>query len=572
MRKFQKSKLIIFILILSVFAILPFIVGIKEIELTPTLLGFFPSDNGNIIDIILYFKTQFFQITTLFLVLFFIGRAIFMDKPEPIPLFKDKRNKKYMIAGFTYILFAILSSILSSNFETALTGVPNSWESIFVLVSYILIFLLSLNYSYEDNLIDLFIRMIPIVFAIIIILGFIEFFFKSPLSLLAPPQTEMTSFFGQTSMTFANPNYASKFLVLFIPIQFYCVKNSVGIKRYINLALLGGMYLLLLFTGSTAAIYICILTTLIILILFFKQIIRNMKYVLPALGLLIIISLTITFVADKEILSTVLPNNNTSFEATAPFDLKSMSIEANVLTIQGEKHDINILLENSSLIFTDENNSKIDSLKKGLTYTFPNKNNISVTTHTAKNVFEVDLGFQRPVPFAIKDNNIYALGPNGTLIKNINQSSGFGFENMQNFATGRGYIWRKALPLIKETIIVGFGADASVFHIPQNDFTGKLLYQGNANLILDKPHNMYLQTILNTGLLSLIALLLIFFFYFKDVIRFSKKTTSLSLLISIGILGYLLCGIFYDSNITVAPLFWALLGMGIATNQKSLNN
>jgi len=38
--------------------------------------------------------------------------------------------------------------------------------------------------------------------------------------------------------------------------------------------------------------------------------------------------------------------------------------------------------------------------------------------------------------------------------------------------------------------------------------------------------------------------------------------------IFLGIIGYLVCGIFYDSDITAAPMFWLLLGIGAATNQR----
>ena len=562
MRKLQKNKLIIFILILSIFAVLPFIVGNKTLKLSPSLLAFFPTYSGIIIDVVLYFKAQFFQIVALLLVLFFIGRIIFMDKPEPIPLFKDKRNKKYLITGLIYILFVILSSIFSSNFDTTLSGVPNSWESLFILISYIVIFLLCINYAYEDKLVTLLIKTMPIVFAIFIAFGFVEFFFVSPLTLLAPQGAEFTNFFEQISMAFANPNYAAKFLVLFIPIQFYCINESNGIRRYINMSILFGMYFLLLFTGSTAAIYICLFTTAIIAMIFFKQIIRNIKYIIPVLGIILGISLLITFTTDRDILSTILPNNSTSFKAENPFDLASMEIEDNILKIQGKERSIYISQENNSLIFQDENSNTIDMDKE---------EKISVSKPSEKGMFTVDLGFQQPIPFVISENNIYALGPNGTLIRNINEQSGFGFENMQSIATSRGYIWRKSLPLVSQTLLLGFGADASTFHIPQNDFTGKLLYHGNTTLILDKPHNMYLQTILNTGLLSLLALLAIFLFYFKSTINLLKKKNNLSILISIGILGYLLCGLFYDSSVTVAPLFWALLGIGVSVNQKSLD-
>ena len=37
----------------------------------------------------------------------------------------------------------------------------------------------------------------------------------------------------------------------------------------------------------------------------------------------------------------------------------------------------------------------------------------------------------------------------------------------------------------------------------------------------------------------------------------------------LGIIGYLISGISNDSTITVAPLFWALLGIGFAVNRMN---
>ena len=50
--------------------------------------------------------------------------------------------------------------------------------------------------------------------------------------------------------------------------------------------------------------------------------------------------------------------------------------------------------------------------------------------------------------------------------------------------TGRGYIWRKTLPLLKNTIIFGHGAGTFGLYFKQFDYAGLLNSQGNVDLIV----------------------------------------------------------------------------------------
>ena len=83
---------------------------------------------------------------------------------------------------------------------------------------------------------------------------------------------------------------------------------------------------------------------------------------------------------------------------------------------------------------------------------------------------------------------------------------------------------------------------------------------------------MYLQIGVQTGVLSLIAFLAFYAMYFFSSLVLYMKTekNSLSVFTGIGILsgsfGYMVVGIINDSIITVAPLFWCLIGLGLAIN------
>jgi len=89
----------------------------------------------------------------------------------------------------------------------------------------------------------------------------------------------------------------------------------------------------------------------------------------------------------------------------------------------------------------------------------------------------------------------------------------WGFEGMGTFGSNRGYIWSRTIPMLKSTIVAGKGPDTFALYFPQYDFLNKLRYYQTGGIFVDKAHNMYLQTALNTGILSLLALLAIFGMY-----------------------------------------------------------
>ena len=48
------------------------------------------------------------------------------------------------------------------------------------------------------------------------------------------------------------------------------------------------------------------------------------------------------------------------------------------------------------------------------------------------------------------------------------------FTSHESFASSRGYIWSRTIPLLKETLFIGTGADTFVIAFPQDDYIGKI--------------------------------------------------------------------------------------------------
>ena len=148
-----------------------------------------------------------------------------------------------------------------------------------------------------------------------------------------------------------------------------------------------------------------------------------------------------------------------------------------------------------------------------------------------------------------------------------------GFEGKEHLGSSRGYIWSRTLPLLSKCMITGYGADTFAYVFPQTDFLAKYYsYSEGFNITVDKPHNLYLQIFFSNGLIALLAFLFICVWYLVDCLRLYafkreyRPTQIYGAAVMLAVTGYLAAGMFNDSVVSVAPVFWILLGTGCALN------
>ncbi len=145
------------------------------------------------------------------------------------------------------------------------------------------------------------------------------------------------------------------------------------------------------------------------------------------------------------------------------------------------------------------------------------------------------------------------------------------FENRQSFFSHRGYIWSRTLPLLSEHLFLGSGPDTFLLEFPQEDYL-QMRRNGFENQIMTKPHSMYLQVGVQTGVLSLVCLLVFYVWYAVWSLRLycfrrlETKEEGFGVAAFIGSIGYMISGISNDSMVVTAPVFWGMIGLGIAAN------
>ena len=180
----------------------------------------------------------------------------------------------------------------------------------------------------------------------------------------------------------------------------------------------------------------------------------------------------------------------------------------------------------------------------------------------------------RDIAFTINEGRIYALTPVFGLIDMSEPVPTMGFEGRELWGSARGYIWSRTFPLLPSRIIIGSGPDTYVQVFPQHDVVAKSFFLPNPYTPVDKAHNVFLQTWVNTGGISAIALLFLFVYYLLTAFVATIKSKLQEGIFLFGLRFGLLAGIgaftvaslSTDSTIGSSGVFFVLLGIGYGIN------
>ena len=136
--------------------------------------------------------------------------------------------------------------------------------------------------------------------------------------------------------------------------------------------------------------------------------------------------------------------------------------------------------------------------------------------------------------------------------------------------SGRVYIWSETLKLIKERPLTGYGPDTLSYYFPQNDIN-KIANMDTYDTLISKPHNMFIGVAYGYGvpaLLIIIALFLIHTYYTVRHLLAAEKNEDIIFPAALFIFfcTYIIQGLFNDSVIGSAAIFWMLFGVAVSSN------
>ncbi len=581
--KFNRLYILPLVLIMS---ILPLIMYLHEYNSGLSGFSWYPS-NDELLDIFLYYKQVFFiTICSIMLLLMFWKGFIEKKKMKFLPIF---------IPLFLYGLLAFLSTLFSDYPYLGFRGIAEHFESIFVILGYCLVVYYAYLFVETEDDIKFILKYFLIGILIMMILGVLQAtgndFFATAIGkkLYLPKKywnylDAFTSAFGlkRVYMTLYNPNYVGVYVSLIIPFLFGLLLTEKKLKTIlIYLVTILGLIVCLAGSESKAGFISLFIALLITLIFYRRYIFRSIKITLLVVGVSIIIIIgfksTILSAFNKVVNNMdIILGQKTEFSLTdiKTEDTLTITYKGNNLVV-----DLDIFDENVNIIMKDANGKDIESTIDTNTGTFTiadeRFSGITVTPVVYESILCTQINIEGRNWFfsnQLGDATFYYLNPFGNFDKIYKAETAL-FTGYEKFASNRGYIWSRTIPLLKENIIFGSGADTFTTQFPHQDY----VYRTNMYYdteIMTKPHNLYLQIGVQSGVISLIAFLIFFITYFISSIRiyingrFDNYFKRVGVAIFIGVVAYMVSGISNDSTITVAPVAWALIGIGIACNYK----
>lgn len=515
-----------------------------------------------------------------------------------IKLFVDRKQLKslniFLPLG-VYALLVVLSTVFSRDIALCLKGSFEIFESVFAILTYCIITVyiyLFIKTERDFRYIIYFVIITSLILGVIGVfqyLGYDLFDTNLGYNLIVSSEyqtgeklTSAALIKGTVYMTLHNPNYVGSYVALVTPVLLLWALLKKSWKTIlVVLPIIIGLIISAIGSKSLAGI-IGLLAAVALSIIFLWRLFFKKIYI----ALLTLIILVIGMFFLDNYMGHYFTNKvkaNLQFDK-AVYGLTDVHTEADgvEITYQGNVMKVKCeLSEDGTLTLGayDSNNAPIAFSYNATDGTY---------TNTDTRFMDMIMGFEKDYPsifylvlegqvydftFITEDGSYKYINIYGKPCDMITAPAAI-FNGYEAFASGRGYIWSRTIPILKNYLFLGSGPNTFVTAFPQTDYLNITRF-GYRDQMVTKPHNMYFQMWVETGALSLIAFLIFYGIYFVTSFKlyikgcFRSDFAKIGLAIFIGSICYMLTGLANDSSITTAPVFWALLGTGIAVNAKA---
>lgn len=499
---------------------------------------------------------------------------------------EDTKDFKLFYPLFGYCIFVLISSFFSSNYRTSWLGNGISLETTFVLLSYSLVgfytYQIMKKTDFKTILYGIYSMFVPMS-----IIGWFQILKHDLLNYewvqkIVMPE-ELFDLYGgsigdvfsgnNVFLTLYNPNFAAVFLVMFICIFFVLTLYAENKKsRVINGVFLANALILCWFTYTRAA-YIGLGIAFIAFIFCIRgnKNIHMLKVIVPSMLGIIAAFFIYDFATGSKYLNRLMDEQKSSALSSILTTKRGIEITYNgklyILAFAEEFTE-----DGNTVILMDESETIISEQQAG-----DDEIRLSFAADAYATCIDMDgipciMTFLEDTTLLFTfDEERYYYYTDWGKIDSIKDVPHVEFHGLESLGSGRVYIWSRILPLLSNYILIGSGPDTFAEVFPQNDYFGKMIYADNPGRIIERAHNDYLMKWIQTGLLSLICLLIFYGCFVKKCISFYKQnviqTTAdkLGFGCFLGCIGYLACSLFNDSTLCTTPTFYVFIGLALAT-------
>lgn len=506
------------------------------------------------------------------------------------------KNMKLFIPLGIYSLIIVASTLFSVDVHTSVVGGMAHFESTFVLIGYVIIaaYTYQMVQSEED-----FKNLLKVLVFSVMILGFLgvlqmsgkDVFGFNWFQKLIIPRDYWADYVGNiknhlstnaVSLTLFNPNYASVYVSMLIPIFMVRLLSEEKKKIKVIYGVLLGILFLIQFKTYSRTGFLSLLVSFAFMAYFYRSRLKHMiAGCLSGFALLAVLFLLVDAFSSFRFI-TKLGDTIKSFnrvENEKPLEAIYTDTDFVVINYKGEKLQITFA---ESIAANSPQFKNAAGEELGGNYN-PDTGKLAVTPfqdmkftgdiREGQELLTVRIDNYDWIFGYNKEQGYYYINDFGKTEKLVSVPA-FGFENYGHIASGRGYIWSRSIPLLLKNPLIGTGPDTFPIVFPQGDHVGKANYCKTPYTIIERPHNMYLMIGIQTGILSLILFLVFYFIYFLQSLRIYSRiksggyTWQLGLGCLLATISYMISGLFNDSTLQTSPAFWVFLGLGMAANYR----
>ena len=587
------------------FVVFPWITHLKILNYSEMESAVFGGYDGQAVDLFLYYKEIAVIVFAVFLIIWFAGEHIFVDKVDKnVPLIQGKNKCLFILAGI-FCFMVIISTLFSQNRKTALWGSPTEGEGLFVLIGYVILMLAFYNYSANTYGMKLLKKAVYAVSGLTIVLSMAEFFYGSLLQNGLVQQLAGLKQYADAagtagieklgdavSLSFYNPSYYGGFVCILLP---FMLSFGLSAEKKWEMLTAEIMSACLMFcvmaSNSTTALYIAIFE-IVLLVLFYM--VKGQKRrtalfrLLLFLPIFLIAAALYSFFADGNIFGILRNANSATGKVSEKrFEIEEIVLKENNVLLKGKEAGLDIIYADGQIRFTGEEGNELNASYEENIFSFSEPAYENVIVELVLNSTDnteilakilVDAGYDDTVDFYIlKDGTLSGVGQNGSIIKDIGaEKMPEGLKKYYGIFTGRGYAWLHSLPILKKTLLKGVGPGNFAFYFKQQDYVGMLQTHKSTKYIIDKPHNSYLQFAIQDGLVGMLAFFGLLVFALIKAVRVyvkGKKPDGACMDMHMGgmvsLAGFLGYSMINDSIITVTPIMCMVVGIVLAADFMS---
>lgn len=631
------------------FCIFPWITYTRILEYNEAEMSVFSSYEGLAIDFFLYYKERILIAMAVFVVCWFIGERIFPDNVDnQVPLLKGKNKWIFLLAG-VFAIFALISTVFSEYAKNAWWGSPSEGEGLFTLLAYVAIIFAFYNYFATEYGLMLIKKAITGISMVTVLLSFVEYFYKPLVEigfvrmLIAPKEyaqllgsATAEAFDGAVSLTFNNPGYYGGFVCILLPFALSCFfAGKQKVEQMVQGMLAAGLMFCVIVSNSTAALYVAVAELLLVAVAYFVMCVaknravsvRNEKcqnaksnetkngemkvYAIKVASVLFASAVAVLLysIASGNSIMDIITNANSATGKVVEdrYEIMDIELDEHAVILQGKENGLKVTFSNGQVEVFDEENQKLDAEYIDGELVFSDEAykdvtiGITINSDAASEIWAklmIDAGYDDTIDFFIlRDGTFAGVGQNNAILKDIEGNDVP--ENLKRYYgifTGRGYAWVNSMPILKDTILKGVGPGNFVYYFKQHDYVGMLQTHESIKLVIDKPHNAYLQYAINVGVLGMLGFFGLLAYAVVQALRMwwkheTKKTmagaretknesagvragetrmvhtiTTLHIGAIVAIIGFAMSSLMNDSIVTVTPTICMIAGLLLAMN------